>query len=459
MPRRLQPGALAAFVFLFGLLACSDQNTTAPPLGDNSTADVADPTLDTLVPVVRQLAAQHGVTPLERPAAPRVPLVALGQALAFDKLLSGNRDIACMTCHLPDFATGDGRSLSVGQGGSGLGPARTHSQGHFIGRNAPPLFNLSQMTSFFWDGRVARGSDGVLHLPAGVALTEAQAGALEFGALSAQGLIPLLSRSEMRGESGNELAAIPDDRPAEVWEAIMRRIRDVPAYRGLFTAAYPGQRFEDMTIAHASNAIAAFFVARLSFTDTPWDRFLRGDDRALDSTQLRGARNFLAFACVKCHSGPALSDNGFHNALVPQFGPGAGHGADGRDDFGRMGVTNDAAQRYAFRTPPLRNVELTSPYGHNGAIKDLRAFVDHYSEIDAKLRNFNPADLEPMLQGTLLPTTEAILATRDPLLGTTKLADARIDETTAFLKALTDPAARELRKLRPTRVPSGIPVD
>ena len=109
-------------------------------------------------------------------------------------------------------------------------------------------------------------------------------------------------------------ADIPDDRPAEVWEAIMRRIRDVPAYRGLFTAAYPGQRFEDMTIAHASNAIAAFFVARLSFTDTPWDRFLRGDDRALDSAQLRGARNFLAFTCVKCHSGPALSDNGFHSS-------------------------------------------------------------------------------------------------------------------------------------------------
>src|SRR5678815_280604 len=126
MPRRLQPGALAAFVFLFGLLACSDQNTTAPPLGDNSTADVADPTLDTLVPVVRKLAAQHGVTPLERPAAPRVPLVELRQALAFDKLLSGNRAVACMTRRLPVVETGDGRRLSVGLGGSGLGPARTH---------------------------------------------------------------------------------------------------------------------------------------------------------------------------------------------------------------------------------------------------------------------------------------------------------------------------------------------
>jgi cytochrome c peroxidase len=459
MPRRLQLGALAAFVFLFGLLACSDQSATAPPLGNDVTADVADPSLDTLIPIVRQLAASRGVTALERPAAPRVPLVRLGQVLAFDKLLSGNRDIACMTCHLPAFATGDGRSLSVGQGGNGLGPTRTHAQGHFIGRNAPPLFNLSQMTSFFWDGRVSRGSDGVLHMPAGTELTAAQAATLEFGALSAQGLIPLLSRSEMRGDSGNELADIPDDRPTEVWEAIMRRIRGVPAYRGLFEAAYPGERFEDMTLVHASNAIAAFFVARLTFTDSPWDRFLRGDDRALGPTELRGARNFLAFSCAKCHSGPALSDNGFHNALVPQFGPGAGHGPDGRDDYGRMGVTGNAAERYAFRTPPLRNVELTGPYGHDGAIADLRDFVDHYSEIDAKLRSFDPGTLEPLLQGTVLPTTDAILATRDPLLGTTKIADERTDETTAFLKALTDPAARNLRKLRPTQVPSGLPVD
>jgi cytochrome c peroxidase len=459
MPRRLQPGALAAFVFLFGLLACSDQSTTAPPLADDATANVTDPSLDTLVPIVRQLAASHGVTALERPATPRAPLVRLGQALAFDKLLSGDRDIACMTCHLPEFATGDGRSLSVGQGGTGMGPSRTHAQGHFIGRNAPPLFNLSQMTSFFWDGRVSRGSDGVLHLPAGVELTGTQAAALEFGALSAQGLIPLLSRSEMRGDAGNELADIADDRPAEVWEAIMLRIRAVPAYRGLFEAAYPGQRYEDLTIAHATNAIAAFFVARLTFTDSRWDRFLRGNDGALDAAELRGARSFLAFSCVRCHSGPALSDNGFHNALVPQFGPGAGHGPDGRDDFGRMGVTGNPAERYAFRTPPLRNVELTAPYGHDGAINDLRAFVDHYSEIDAKLRSFDPNELEPLLQGTLLPTTDAILATRDPLLGATKLADERIDEMTAFLKTLTDPQARELRKLRPTHVPSGLPVD
>jgi len=460
MPRRLPHGAIAVLCLL-ALSACADQQgPSAPPrLGNGVGNDSTDAATDSLISLVRTLASSKGVTALEHPAAPRPALARLGQMLAFDKVLSGNRDIACMTCHLPDFATGDGRSLSIGQGGSGLGPARTHADGHFIARNAPPLFNLSAMTSFFWDGRVSRDGSGTFHMPADAGITDGMSSVFEFGALSAQALVPLLSRAEMRGERGNELAAIPDGQPVEVWKAIMARLGAIPEYRGLFQAAYPGQRFEDMTMAHASNAIAAFFLAKLSFTDTPWDRFLRGDDRALAIDQLRGAKNFLAFTCVRCHSGAALSDNAFHNALVPQLGPGSGDGADGRDDFGRMRITGNPAERYAFRTPPLRNVELTAPYGHDGAIGDLHAFVDHYSEIDAKLRAFDPSTLEPSLQGTVLPTTDAILATRDPLLGTTRIANERTAETTAFLKSLTDPAARDLRRLRPARVPSGLPVD
>ena len=137
MHRRLLPGATAVLVVLSGLSACSDQSPSAPPaLG--AAAD-ADPATDSLVRLVRELAASKGVTALEQPAALRVPLVRLGQMLAFDKELSGNRDIACMSCHLPAFATGDGRSLSIGQGGAGLGPARTHADGHFIARNAPVM--------------------------------------------------------------------------------------------------------------------------------------------------------------------------------------------------------------------------------------------------------------------------------------------------------------------------------
>jgi cytochrome c peroxidase len=118
-----------------------------------------------------------------------------------------------------------------------------------------------------------------------------------------------------------------------------------------------------------------------------------------------------------------------------------------------------AKDRYAFRTPPLRNVELTAPYGHDGAFTDLRAFIDHYSVSDAKLRAFTADHLEPLLQGTLLPTADAILATRDTLLNGVVFPDVVVDEVTAFMLALTDPAARNLSHVVPDQVPSGLPVD
>jgi cytochrome c peroxidase len=385
--------------------------------------------------------------------------VRLGQALAFDKILSGNRDIACMTCHLPAFATGDGRSLSIGQGGVGLGPARVPPRGGFIPRNAPPLFNLFAMQPLFWDGRVSRDEQGAYHTPAGSHLTPAMTRVFEFGALSAQPLFPILSRAEMRGDSGNQLAGLSDDDPEAIWRAVMARLGRIPAYRRLFEAAYPGQRFEHMTLAHASNAIAGFFTSRLAFNDSPWDRFLAGNDRALTPVQLQGAKDFMSARCSICHNGPALTDNKFHNVALAQFGPGEGDGAGGRDDFGRMRVTVNPADKYAFRTPPLRNVELTAPYGHDGAFASLRAFVDHYSESDTKLRAFDVTQLEPALRVTLLPTTDDILATRDTLLNGVVFPAQTIDEVTEFMKALTDPAAHHLRHIVPARVPSGLPID
>jgi len=90
---------------------------------------------------------------------------------------------------------------------------------------------------------------------------------------------------------------------------------------------------------------------------------------------------------------------------------------------------------------------------------NLQNFLNNEDEAYGVVRAYDPSTLEPSLQGTVLPTTDAILATRDPLLGLTRIADERTAETTAFLKALTDPAARDLRRLRPPQVPSGLPVD
>ncbi|MBA3345073.1 MAG: cytochrome-c peroxidase [Gemmatimonadales bacterium] len=445
---------MAVSAVLLWLAACSADDATAPsPVVELSKAG------NPLADEVRRLTVARGITPLERPARVRRELVQLGRALAFDKILSGNRDISCMTCHLPAFGTGDSRSLSIGQGASALGPDRLHPLGAFIPRNAPPLFNLFAIKPLFWDGRVFQDDLGQHHTPAGDRLTPEMTRVFEFGTLSALPLMPVLSRSEMRADTGNELAGFTDTQEREIWNALMDRLGRVRKYRRMFEAAYPGQRFEGMTFAHASNAIAGFFTDKLTFNNSPWDRFLAGNDRALTPTQLAGAKNFMSARCSVCHNGPALTDNLFHNVAVAQLGPGQGDGAGGRDDFGRMRVTGLPADRYAFRTPPLRNVELTAPYGHDGAFTDLRAFIDHYSESDIKLRSFDVNQLEPALRGSVLATFEEILATRDPLLQGVVFTPQQVDEVTEFMKALTDPAARRLDRLTPGQVPSGLPVD
>jgi cytochrome c peroxidase len=115
--------------------------------------------------------------------------------------------------------------------------------------------------------------------------------------------------------------------------------------------------------------------------------------------------------------------------------------------------------RYLFRTTPLRNVELTGPYGHDGALTTLRGFIEHYSESDIKLRTFDPSPLEPALRGTVIPTTDVILAQRDTLLNGVVLTPELVDALMDYMSALTDAAARDLSRLVPSRVPSRLPVD
>ena len=140
-------------------------------------------------------------------------------------------------------------------------------------------------------------------------------------------------------------------------------------YRDLFEEAYPDTEFDDLSFVHASNAIAGFLASAFTFTRSPWDGFLAGDDDQLTTAALRGARSFMTVGCTNCHETPQFDGapgNEFHNDALAQFGPGLGDGVSGRDDFGRERVTNDPADRRRFVTRPLRNVELTSPYGHVG---------------------------------------------------------------------------------------------
>lgn len=450
-------GVLAASATLIGLFGCGEDDATAPETG--AAPEMSKSEKNALAAEVRVLTAGRGITALARPPQVRPALVRLGQALVFDKILSGNHDISCMTCHLPSLGTGDARSLSIGQGATGLGVSRVHPDNLFIPRNAPPAFNLFTLEPLFWDGRVFEDEFGILHTPAGPALTPGMSAVFEFGTLSALPLFPVVSREEMRAFGGNELATISDDHPEQVWQALMVRLGGIPEYRRMFEQAYKGQRFDQMTFAHASNAIAGFLISELAFNNSPWDVFLAGNDKAMTTVQLQGAKNFMSARCSICHNGPALTDNKFHNVAVAQFGPGKGVPPNLRDDVGRELVTGNPADRYAFRTPGLRNVELTAPYGHDGAFFSLREFVAHYSESHLKLAAFDINQLEPLLRGTVLPTLTEILATRDPLLEGVLFPDQVIDEVTEFMKALTDPAARNLDHVVPMRVPSGLPID
>ena len=379
--------------------------------------------------------------------------------LAFDKILSGNRDISCMTCHLPQFATGDDRHLSIGQGAQGVGPDRVHPQGIFIPRNAPPAFNLASMQHLFWDGRVEVGPHGRIDTPAGDQVTRRMQRVFEFGPVSAIGMFPVGNRDEMRAYTGNELASIDDANNPAIWDALMHRLGQIPEYRRMFERAYPGQRFRDMTFAHASNAIGGFLVDKFTFDDTPWDRFLAGKDDALTPKQLAGAQTFMSIKCSLCHNGATFSDDKFHNVAVAQFGPGKGNGPSLRDDFGRMNITGDETEKYRFRTSPLRNVELTAPYGHDGAITNLREFIAHYSESDKKLLAYDPLQLDPALQSTLIPNSADVIAQRDTIIIGVVLTDSIINSLTDYMSALTDERARNLSYVTPHRVPSGLPVD
>ena len=467
--RRTQ-ASCAILLVLATLAACDPDPVSSPRIGlaeRGARFDALPPThagADSL----RVLAASHGIVALPPTPAVRKELAVLGRALVFDPILSGNRNMACMTCHLPGFATGDGKNLSIGEGGIGLGTNRTLGRGVFIPRNAPPLFNLSGLNQLFWDGRVSVDAAGAFHTPANTQVTPDMTRVFEFGAVSAIGLFPVTSRTEMRGQNNiaittggftrNELAEIPDSDFTGIWRAVMARLGAIPEYRQLFEAAYPGTPFASMTFAHASNAMAGFFIDQLTFNDTPWDHFLAGNDTALTPQQFSGATVFMGTTakCAGCHNGPLFTDAKTRNVALAQFGPGEGNGPNHNDDFGRFNVTGVATDKYAFKTSALRNIELTGPYGHAGQFATLRGFVDHYSESDVKLANYDVSQIDPLLRGTLLPTTADILATRAGGLNGLVLTPQQIDDITAYLLALTDPRARSLQGLTPVRVPSGL---
>lgn len=470
-------------------------------------------------------AGQHAVdTPVKLPApakdadfhangAPNAAKVELGRLLFFDKVLSGNRNISCATCHHPQHSSSDAVALSLGEGPQGLGPKRREGEelsGYVAGRvprNAPALFNLGarEFTRLFHDGRVEVDLGG--HYESGF-ITPAKwkfPVGLE-SALAAQAMFPPTSPIEMAGQQGeNEIA---DARarnqlagPNGVWAALGKRLQGIPEYVDRFRAAFPGEvlSIEDVTYVRAANAIAAFEATAFRADDSAFDRFLRGEAKLAPKAE-RGMQLFYGRAnCVRCHSGTFQTDHDFHAIAVPQIGPGTSDGHDSSywsgqgerafiEDFGRGRVTARVEDRFRFRTPTLRNVTQTGPWGHDGAFERLEDVVRHHLDPLKSLETYRLRDgqlsaldnvvevvakraslrLEPLSErrrsaflardGWIQENAEmrSRIAAANELEKLT-LSDSEVADLIAFLESLTD--ARDLEALVPERVPSGLPVE
>jgi cytochrome c peroxidase len=378
--------------------------------------------------------------------------VMLGQLLFYDPILSGSQQVSCATCHHPRFGTGDGVSLSLGDGASGLGPDRAvdpdNPPEQRIPRNAPGLFNLgeAEFTVMFHDGRLEADP----HLPSGIRtpLGESMAEGFE-SVLAAQAMFPVLSADEMAGHySENPIAqAVRTGHlslPGGAWDQIAERVAHIPDYRAQFDAIL-GESTE-ITFADIGNVIADFIAFEWRATDSPYDRHLAGAD-ALSDAQQRGMDLFYGKAgCGTCHAGPFQTDHAFHAIAMPQLGPGkaARFETHARDE-GRLRVTGAVEDAYAFRTPSLRNVVHTAPYGHAGAYRSLEAVVRHHLDPVASLYAYDRSEaILPVLDGA---NDWRVMDDRDELaaiaeandLEPAALTDTDVADILAFLEALTDP--------------------
>lgn len=286
----------------------------------------------------------------------------LGRLLFFDKRLSGSGTTACATCHIPDRAWTDGRAIAVGD------------SGHSMARRAPTLIDTAWNEPLGWDGRfpdieavtfIAITGDRVMNLPAAQALAR--------------------------------VAAVPD-------------------YVQRFSAVFADHAVSTRNIAAA---IATFERLIVSRPDTPFDRWIAGDEGAISPAAARGFVLFNGRArCAECHSGWAFTDGSFHDI-------GIGRGKDtGR---GRAFPTSEKLQ-YAFKVPTLRNVAQRPPYMHDGSLATLPDVIDLYDRggID------RPSRADQIRPLHLTATEKAdLLAFLDTLSGPVQAAAAPMPPQTA----------------------------
>jgi cytochrome c peroxidase len=262
--------------------------------------------------------------------------VELGRYLYFDRRLSADESVSCASCHDPKFAFTDHAAVSTG--------IRSQKGG----RSAPTVINRAYSLAQFWDGRAAT--------------------------LEEQAKGPIANPIEMGMTHGDVVA----------------RLAKVAGYRPMFAAAFGT---DEVTIDRMAMAIACFERTVLS-GNAPYDRYRRGDKKALTTAQVRGMSVFVDKAkCDRCHEGGNFTLNVYANLGVGTDKP--------EPDVGRFAVTKDPRDWGAFKTPTLREIEHTAPFMHDGSLKTLQDVVDFYDKggvpnknLDANLKKLNLSDQE-----------------------------------------------------------------
>jgi len=438
---------------------------------------------------------------LGRPIQPA--LADLGRLVFFDNIQGLHNDNSCAGCHGPNFGMGDSGSMAIGIGNNGIiGHERTGARNQ---RKTPVIVNSAFFPKLMWNGRFFAPTDDPFDNSAGFVFP-APEGTTRFPSgddrfpvlLAAQGHIPQTELVEMSGFTntagtigplfdqfddglGEPLPPADDTgtRNEPIREVVLARFNHSPEYRRLFGEIYNGGLpFPQGGIEfHMIGQALAEFQMSLTFADAPLDRFARGEHGAMTDRQKRGALLFFGKArCVACHAVAGSANemfSDFQNRVIgapqitPVFGVGTGNvlfdGPGQDEDFGAEQISGDPADRYKFRTAPLRNAAVQPAFMHNGAFTRLEDAIRHHLDVFDSARTYDPvsAGVDEDLTHRMGPI-EPVLERIDPFLRRqVHLSDDEFEDLVAFVRdGLTDERAlpENLCSTVPDQVPSGMPV-
>jgi cytochrome c peroxidase len=444
-------------------------------------------------------------------------LANLGRLLWFDKFQSLGRDNTCGGCHSPTNGMGDSQPMAIGvQNNNVVGPHRTGPRNQ---RRTPTVVNTALYPNMMWNSRFASVAGNPFDNALGFSFPVPE----DSGApntpfrfsypedvlhgvthlLQAQAHMPPTEMIEVAGFRGTCPNGVPDPslgprfcqfddgvgpgqpvplpdasgfRNEPIRQATLAALNGSAAYRQLFRETFPETgppQNKPIDFFMFGKAIAEFEFT-LVFADAPLDRFARGDVNAMSDSQKRGALLFFGKAnCVGCHkvdgdSNEMFSDFEEHVIGVPQNAPTfgahqgnvifAGPGED--EDFGREERTGDPADRYKFRTAPLRNLAVSPGFFHNGAYTRLDDAIRFHLNVVEQARQYNPvaAGLPADLTHRVGPTVPTALL--DPLVkNAISLSEQEFRELVHFVdQGLLDQRVKKanLCDLIPASVPSGL---